>query len=589
MVADRHVHVGVLGAADVRAGADAARAGPRRHVALAFQERDGLHAEGLAHGLQEGLQAVLAAQHAAREVREDLRLGAQPRGLMGPAGGEVHDGGDRDRHGHEDDDRDDVLRVGDRPLVQRRGEVVVEEQRAERRRRERRYQAAKQGRRHGQREEQQHVVRETEVHVDVREKQREQRGTGDADQPAPDDPGAAESRAARHRQAPPLGDLTVRDDVDVEVGPRLAGDGRADAGSEDVLPGLAARGAEDDLGGVDAPREFEQGPRDVVAYDVMERSAQVLHEGALDGQLLGRGGGEAVAAGDVDGEDLAAGALGGHAGGAADEGAALGSAGEADDDALTGLPGGADVVLAAVLLEVFVDPVGYPQQRQLAQGRQVPGAEVVGQGRVDLVRLVDVAVRHPAAQRLRRHVDQLDLVGPAHHLVRDRLALADAGDRFDDVAERLQVLDVDGGYHVDARFEELLDVLPALGVARAGHVGVRQFVDERDGGGAAQDGVHVHLREQRAAVLQLLAGDLLQTVQHHFRAGTVVVLHEGHDAVGAALDTTVCLGERGVRLADARCRTEVDPKLAACHGPIVFLKLLCTQRRPYGQHSRQNG
>ena len=80
-------------------------------------------------------------------------------------------------------------------------------------------------------------------------------------------------------------------------------------------------------------------------------------------------------------------------------------------------------VLAAVLLEVLVDPVGDPQQGQLAQRGEVAGPEVVGQGGVDLVGLVDVAVRHPAAQRLRRHVDQLDLVGAAHHLVGHGLPL----------------------------------------------------------------------------------------------------------------------------------------------------------------------
>jgi hypothetical protein len=45
----------------------------------------------------------------------------------------------------------------------------------------------------------------------------------------------------------------------------------------------------------------------------------------------------------------------------------------------------------------------------------------------------------------------------------------------------------------------------------------------------------------------------------------------------------VRLGQHRVRLADARCRTEVDPKLAASHGLIVFRSLLPTQRRPYGR------
>lgn len=360
------------------------------------------------------------------------------------------------------------------------------------------------------------------------------------------------------------------DDVDVEVGPGLPGDGGAHPGSVDVLPGLAAAGAEDDLRGVHPTGEFEERRGYVVADDVVERAAQVLHEGALDGEFLGRGGGQPVAAGYVDGEDLAARALGRHPGRAADERTALGAAGESDDDAFAGLPGGADVVLAAVLLEVFVDPVGDPEQGQLAQGGQVAGAEVVGEGGVDPVRLVYVAVGHPAAQCLWRHVDQFELVGPADDLVGHGLALSHTGYRLDDVTERLQVLDVDRGHHVDAGLEEFFDVLPAFGVAGARHIGVCQFVHQGDGGGALQDRVDVHLGEDGGAVLDLAAPDLFQAVQHDLGARPVVVFHEGDDAVGAALHAPMGLGEHRVRLADAGCRTQVDPKLAACHGPIVF-------------------
>ncbi|BFO16016.1 hypothetical protein SHKM778_24040 [Streptomyces sp. KM77-8] len=71
------------------------------------------------------------------------------------------------------------------------------------------------------------------------------------------------------------------DDVHVQVGSGVPGDGGADAGAEDVLPGRAAGGAEHDLGGVGAAREGEQGGRDVVADDVVEGAAEVLHQGAL--------------------------------------------------------------------------------------------------------------------------------------------------------------------------------------------------------------------------------------------------------------------------------------------------------------------
>ena len=145
-----------------------------------------------------------------------------------------------------------------------------------------------------------------------------------------------------------------------------------------------------------------------------------------------------------------------------------GRAGDGHRDALARLPGRGDAVALAVVLERLVDAVGHPEQRELPQGREVAGAEVVAQRGVDLVGPVDVAVGHPAAQRLRRRVDQLDLLGRTDHRVRDRLLLADARDPLHDIVERLEVLDVDRGDHVDAGVQQLLDVLPPLLVAEPG-------------------------------------------------------------------------------------------------------------------------
>ena len=66
-----------------------------------------------------------------------------------------------------------------------------------------------------------------------------------------------------------------------------------------------------------------------------------------------------------------------------------------------------------------------------------------------------------------------------------------------DVVEGLQVLDVHGGDDVDARVQQLGDVLPALRVPGPGGVGVRELVDHRDLRGAGEDRVQVHLRQRR--------------------------------------------------------------------------------------------
>ena len=153
------------------------------------------------------------------------------------------------------------------------------------------------------------------------------------------------------------------------------------------------------------------------------------------------------------------------------------------------------VLLGAVALQRDVDLVGHPQQRQLAQRGEVARLEVVGERGVDLLGGVDVAVREPAPQRLGGDVDQLELLGAAHDLVGHGLPLPHTGDPLDDVVERLEVLDVHRGRHVDAGVEQLLDVLPALGVPRAGRVGVGELVDEHDLGLAGEHRVEVHLVE----------------------------------------------------------------------------------------------
>ena len=110
-------------------------------------------------------------------------------------------------------------------------------------------------------------------------------------------------------------------------------------------------------------------------------------------------------------------------------------AGQGHDDSLARLPRLADAVAVSVVREAFVDSICEPEQGELAESSEVPDTEVVGKGRVDLLGCVDVAVRHPPAERLGAHVDELDLVRAPHDRVRNGLTLHDAGDPFHDVVE----------------------------------------------------------------------------------------------------------------------------------------------------------
>ncbi len=237
------------------------------------------------------------------------------------------------------------------------------------------------------------------------------------------------------------------------------------------------------------------------------------------------------------------------------------AAGQRDHDPLAGLPGALDAVLGPVPLQALVHLVGQPEQGQLPQGGEVAGAEVVGQRGVDLLRRVDVPVRHPAAQRLRGDVDQFDLVGGPDHGVRHGLPLRHASDLLDHVVEGFQVLDVDVGDDFDPRGQQFLDVFPALGVPRSRHVGMRELVDQRDLGPAGQHGVEVHLLERPAPVGDRGPRDDLQPVQQHGGVRAAVRLHEGHHHVGAALRPPVPLAEHVEGLPGTRRRAQVDPEL----------------------------
>ena len=224
----------------------------------------------------------------------------------------------------------------------------------------------------------------------------------------------------------------------------------------------------------------------------------------------------------------------------ADQTVAVLRAGDRDEDPLARLPRPVDAVPVAVVGEALLDPVGDPEQGELSQRRKVAGTEVVAERGVDPLRRIDVAVRHPPPDRLGRHVDELDLVGPADDRVGDRLALLHAGDLLDDVVHRLEVLDVQRRDDGDACRQQLLDVLAALRVPGAGDVRVGELVDEGDLRRAREDRVDVHLLERRALVLDHLAGDDLEVADLLGGGRATVRLDEADDDVGAAARDGAC-------------------------------------------------
>jgi hypothetical protein len=341
-------------------------------------------------------------------------------------------------------------------------------------------------------------------------------------------------------------------------GPRSLHHGGADPLAEQPgQPGAPGR-AQHELGGVDPAGEVQQRGGDVVADHGVEAGAHPLSQRPAAGQRGRMGTGQTVAAQYVRHQQLRADS-GGDPAGSPHQRLTFRAAGDRHHQPFPDLPDVGDVVLAAVTAQRHVDLVGQPQQGELAQRGQVRGTEIVGQRGVDLFRAVDVAMRHPAAQRLWGDVDQLDLLGAAHYLIGHGLALRDPGDLLDHVLQRLQVLDIHRGQHRDPGGEQFLDVLPPLGVAGAGGVGVRQLVNHRHRRAARQHRVEVELGD--------VAGHApgrhdLQAVEQRLGLWPVVGLDEPHDDVGTALGAPPGLIERGVGLAHPGRGPQVEAQRA---------------------------
>ena len=129
--------------------------------------------------------------------------------------------------------------------------------------------------------------------------------------------------------------------------------------------------------------------------------------------------------------------------------------------------------------------------------------------------------------------------------------------------EAFDVLDVNGGEDVDVVIEEIEDVFIALGEAAALYVGVGEFVDEGYLRVAGEDGVDVHLGEERALVGEFAAGDLLELGSEFGCAGAAVGFDDADDYILASAVAADAFAEHGEGFADARSVAEKDLEAAA--------------------------
>jgi hypothetical protein len=214
-----------------------------------------------------------------------------------------------------------------------------------------------------------------------------------------------------------------------------------------------------------------------------------------------------------------------------------------------------------------IDSIGHTPQGKLAQSNQVRLAEETLDGGGRLLGHIDLARFQACDQILRRQIDELDLIGFIENPVGNRFALAHAGDLRHQIVETLEVLDVDRGPDVDALIEQLLDILPTLGVTRRriafDAIGVGQLIDDQNGRPSFQSRIEIELAPHRAPIFDRHRRQLLESFEQSLGLDASMRLDiPDHDVAAARTQATRSFEHR-VRLADPGTRAKEDAQFAA--------------------------
>ena len=323
-----------------------------------------------------------------------------------------------------------------------------------------------------------------------------------------------------------------------------------------------ARPPDDDLGDVGAPGIAQQFARHVAAGQTLDPAVELPRQGdRLFDPVAGRTGGTARRLHMHRHPGRAE--LVGEAPAMAHQGRPEIAGADADQDALPRRPRPVDGVGLHVADHLLVDLLGHAAQGEFAQRGEVAGAEEPLQRRAGHLRHVDLALVQPVDELGRSQVDQLDLVGALEHPVRQGFLHPHAGDAGDHVVQAVEMLDVEGGLHVDAGLEQLLHVLPALRVPTVGRVGVGELVDQDQGRAAGERGVDVEFLQQVSAIEDRAARQQFEALDQGLGLLATVRLGQTDHHVGPAVAQPPRSLQHGVGLPDPRRHAEIDLEATA--------------------------
>ncbi len=126
---------------------------------------------------------------------------------------------------------------------------------------------------------------------------------------------------------------------------------------------------------------------------------------------------------------------------------------------------------------------------------------------------------------------------------------------------------------IDAGIEQLLHILPALGMARAGRIAVGQLVEQQHLWVARQRRIQVKGLALAALVGQQAAGQQLQAVELLHGLGPAMGLHQAHQHLAARLALALRSGQHCIGLAHPGIGAKVDAQLAPGRLLLVGLEL----------------
>ena len=130
------------------------------------------------------------------------------------------------------------------------------------------------------------------------------------------------------------------------------------------------------------------------------------------------------------------------------------------------------------------------------------------------------------------------------------------------------MLHVQRADHVNARLQQLQNVLIAFFISAKGGVGVRQLIDDGDLRPSLEDCVEVHFLHRHAPVLHPLAWNHFESLDQRLCFGPTMCLDKRQDNIDAALFKSMGLLQHLIGLADTGGRADVNlqpPALGALY------------------------